>query len=202
MIQVDSPRDIDPPQGPAINVESSPSHNSAYSAPNVLVYNVPGISVAGPEFDDEHDHERTSDPPPHHQQKQNYSRHNRGALICGGCDGPIIGRIVSAMSARWHPQCFRCTVCNELLEHVSSYEHEGKPYCHLDYHEVRPISDSRYSHFFIFAFRILHPGVSLARLPLLRNDSSVSMILHSARERIMNNISFVLNVVIRSSPHQ
>ena len=26
--------------------------------------------------------------------------------------------------------------CKELLEHVSSYEHEGRPYCHLDYHEV------------------------------------------------------------------
>ena len=31
----------------------------------------------------------------------------------------------------------RCTVCKELLEHVSSYEHNGRPYCHLDYHEVR-----------------------------------------------------------------
>lgn len=57
-------------------------------------------------------------------------------LSCGGCGGPIIGRIVSAMGHRWHPGCFRCSVCNELLEHVSSYEHEGKAYCHLDYHEV------------------------------------------------------------------
>jgi len=56
-------------------------------------------------------------------------------IICGGCNGSIIGRIVSAMGSRWHPACFRCTVCNELLEHVSSYEHEGRPYCHLDYHE-------------------------------------------------------------------
>ncbi|KAG1753633.1 uncharacterized protein EDB91DRAFT_409256 [Suillus paluster] len=56
-------------------------------------------------------------------------------LSCGGCGGPIIGRIVSAMGQRWHPACFCCSACNELLEHVSSYEHEGKPYCHLDYHE-------------------------------------------------------------------
>ncbi|KAI6040897.1 hypothetical protein EDC04DRAFT_2566444, partial [Pisolithus marmoratus] len=55
---------------------------------------------------------------------------------CGGCKGSIVGRIVSAMGIRWHPGCFRCTICNELLEHVSSYEHEGKPYCHLDYHET------------------------------------------------------------------
>jgi hypothetical protein len=63
---------------------------------------------------------------------------NGRALICGGCHGPIThGRILSAMGARWHPPCFKCTVCNTLLEHVSSYEHGGNAYCHLDYHEVR-----------------------------------------------------------------
>lgn len=145
IIQVDSPRgpsvNVDSPQGPMINVESSPPHNNTYSTPNVQVFNVPGISVAGPEFDDGHDHQRTLNPTSHRGQKQNHPRPNRGGLICGGCDGPIIGRIVSAMGARWHPQCFRCTVCNELLEHVSSYEHDEKPYCHLDYHEVRPFFD-------------------------------------------------------------
>ena len=30
----------------------------------------------------------------------------------------------------------RCTQCNTLLEHVSSFAHEGRPYCHLDYHEL------------------------------------------------------------------
>lgn len=60
-----------------------------------------------------------------------------GGLVCGGCHKSIIGRIVSAMGLRWHPQCFKCCTCGELLEHVSSYEHDGKPYCHLDYHEVR-----------------------------------------------------------------
>lgn len=30
----------------------------------------------------------------------------------------------------------RCSLCAEALEHVSSYEHEGRPFCHLDYHEV------------------------------------------------------------------
>ncbi|KAI0366818.1 hypothetical protein BV20DRAFT_971322 [Pilatotrama ljubarskyi] len=59
----------------------------------------------------------------------------RSGLVCGGCGGPIIGRIVSAMDMRWHPGCFRCCVCDELLENLSSYAHEGRPYCHLDYHE-------------------------------------------------------------------
>lgn len=58
------------------------------------------------------------------------------AIICAGCTSPIIGRIVSAMDQRWHPQCFTCGECGELLEHVSSYEYNGKPYCHLDYHDV------------------------------------------------------------------
>jgi hypothetical protein len=60
-----------------------------------------------------------------------------GGLLCGGCDGPVVGRVVSAMGVRWHPNCFRCSECKELLEHVSSYERDGKAYCHLDYHEVR-----------------------------------------------------------------
>ncbi|CCM03282.1 uncharacterized protein FIBRA_05410 [Fibroporia radiculosa] len=57
-------------------------------------------------------------------------------LTCGGCGGAIVGRTVSAMGARWHPGCFRCCVCDELLEHLSSYEHEGRAYCHFDYHEL------------------------------------------------------------------
>lgn len=61
------------------------------------------------------------------------------AILCSGCDQTIIGRIVNAMKQRWHPQCFRCDACEELLEHVSSYEYEGRAYCHLDYHDVGEI---------------------------------------------------------------
>lgn len=59
-----------------------------------------------------------------------------GGLSCGGCGGMIVGRVVSAMGARWHPGCFRCCVCHELLENLSSYEKDGRSFCHLDYHEV------------------------------------------------------------------
>ena len=58
------------------------------------------------------------------------------AILCTGCGEPIVGRIVNAMHQRWHPQCFICDACGELLEHVSSYEFEGRAYCHLDYHDV------------------------------------------------------------------
>ena len=59
-----------------------------------------------------------------------------GGLSCGGCGGMIVGRVVSAMGVRWHPGCFKCCVCDELLENLSSYEKEGRSFCHLDYHEV------------------------------------------------------------------
>lgn len=62
--------------------------------------------------------------------------YRKGSLRCAGCDLLIVGKIVSAMDRRWHPACFKCSECGELLEHVSSYEHEGKPYCHLDYHDL------------------------------------------------------------------
>lgn len=66
-----------------------------------------------------------------------------GGLSCGGCGGMIVGKVVNAMGARWHPGCFRCCVCNELLQNLSSYEKDGRSFCHLDYHEVGSFSDSR-----------------------------------------------------------
>ena len=107
--------------------------------PQINVFEVPGISIAGPE---ESDVPAISVPGDEGRRQSKKARaqidpqQRRGGLICGGCDGPIVGRIVNAMGARWHPDCFRCTVCDALLEHVSSYEHEGRAYCHLDYHEV------------------------------------------------------------------
>lgn len=132
--------------GPQINVEPAASRQgSRKEAPRVQVYEIPGVSVSGPEYDDgpnvkvsgpdDGPRFRGQQQRPQSQSQFGGSPSRRGGLICGGCNGPIIGRIVSAMGSRWHPQCFRCTVCEELLEHVSSYEHDGRPYCHLDYHE-------------------------------------------------------------------
>ena len=130
-----------------------------------IVVDVPGISFTGPEDggggpsisvsaapDDKPQPRPKSQPAPKVSTPQQRARsvpafatvggnaaalRNQPGLSCGGCGGPIMGRIVNAMGARWHPECFRCTTCDMLLEHVSSYEHDGKPYCHLDYHEVR-----------------------------------------------------------------
>ena len=119
---------IDPPR---INVDGGDSPRDG---------GVPNISFSGPGPRNLHSHHHAqpvSQQPQFGQQTHGKLARPAGGLICGGCNGSIIGRIVSAMGSRWHPSCFRCTVCDELLEHVSSYEHEGQPYCHLDYHEVR-----------------------------------------------------------------
>ena len=105
--------------------------------PQINVFEVPGVSVSRPyDVPNGGDVRR----PPHSQSRvaigTSSSGVRRGGLVCGGCGGPIIGRIVNAMGQRWHPGCFKCTMCDELLEHVSSYESGGKAYCHLDYHEV------------------------------------------------------------------
>ena len=73
--------------------------------------------------------------------------------VCAGCRRWIGGRLVHAMNTTWHPRCFLCTHCSTPLEHVSFYEHDGRPYCHLDFHEIfsrrcysckTPIVEERY----------------------------------------------------------
>ncbi|KAJ6494709.1 hypothetical protein C8R47DRAFT_1116918 [Mycena vitilis] len=108
--------DEDTGGGPTINVQD------ADSKPAPQIFEVPGISFSGPVAQ----RSLPARPPTTTQRR---------GLACGGCNGSIVGRIVNAMGLRWHPECFRCTLCNELLEHVSSYERDGKAYCHLDYHE-------------------------------------------------------------------
>lgn len=46
---------------------------------------------------------------------------HRATAQCAACALPIAGRIVSASSQRFHPQCFTCYHCSALLEHVAFY---------------------------------------------------------------------------------
>ena len=45
----------------------------------------------------------------------------RATAQCSACALPIAGRIVSALSQRFHPACFSCHQCGELLECVAFY---------------------------------------------------------------------------------
>jgi paxillin len=64
------------------------------------------------------------------------ANHSGPGIFCSACDLVILGSIINAAGKRWHPDCLRCTTCGVGLEHVSRYDHEGMPYCHMDYHEV------------------------------------------------------------------
>ncbi|KAL5641523.1 hypothetical protein ACGC1H_001865 [Rhizoctonia solani] len=111
------------PVGPAISVTSPRKPDPAGPRIQVDGAEPPSISIledARPQLTNDR-----SDSPVRHG----------GGLRCAGCGGAIAGRIVSAMGSRWHPHCFKCNDCGTLLEHVSSYEHDGKAYCHLDYHD-------------------------------------------------------------------
>ncbi|KAL7276318.1 hypothetical protein RUND412_000689 [Rhizina undulata] len=77
---------------------------------------------------------------------------------CAYCRTAIEGRVVSASSLRFHPECFRCDHCHTRLEHVGFFpepeEYRRKRmeqagvvddktmgakvrfYCHLDFHEL------------------------------------------------------------------
>lgn len=46
---------------------------------------------------------------------------SRATAQCAACALPISGRIVSAAFQRFHPQCFSCFQCGELLECVAFY---------------------------------------------------------------------------------
>ncbi|KAI4156301.1 MAG: hypothetical protein LQ340_000391 [Diploschistes diacapsis] len=51
---------------------------------------------------------------------------SRSQAQCAACALPISGRIVSAASERFHPQCFTCFQCGELLECVAFYPEPEK----------------------------------------------------------------------------
>ena len=73
-------------------------------------------------------------PTPHHSStapvssvKPHWTPSTRGTTAqCAACALPISGRIVSAASQRFHPACFSCFQCGELLECVAFYPEPDK----------------------------------------------------------------------------
>jgi len=104
-----------------------------------------------------------------------------GGLSCGGCGGMIVGRVVSAMEARWHPGCFRCCLCKELLENLSSYEKDGRSFCHLDYHEV---GTSRISRLIAWVDYLFFPLALRAKVLPLPHGNRGREVHHARRFRI------------------
>lgn len=63
--------------------------------------------------------------------------YNMFAPKCGGCCKPILTNYISALNAKWHPECFVCRECMAPFTHGSFFELNGLPYCETHYHAIR-----------------------------------------------------------------
>ncbi|KAJ4473709.1 hypothetical protein J3R30DRAFT_711154 [Lentinula aciculospora] len=148
------------PSDPLIRVNGAKEVQKFTPNPPQIVFEVPGMGVESQfgglviNVSDESDHDtprrrgaavsaasHQGGPRVLPSARSGMSQSGREGLTCPVCARAIVGRVVGAMGMKWHPDCFRCTICNELLEFQSSYEGIGedgikRPYCHLDYHET------------------------------------------------------------------
>ncbi|KAL8835303.1 MAG: hypothetical protein Q9170_003389 [Blastenia crenularia] len=137
------------PAVPTINIPEIPSINidEAPSIPTISVSAAPSISISAEDPSDLSGAQKTAPsrplptpsrktvpkssgrPLPHHSftapvhtSIPHWSPSQRRATAqCAACALPISGRIVSASSQRFHPDCFTCFHCSELLECVAFY---------------------------------------------------------------------------------
>lgn len=52
------------------------------------------------------------------------------APCCGKCGEFVIGRVIKAMNANWHPNCFRCEMCAGELADSGFIRNAGRALCH------------------------------------------------------------------------
>jgi paxillin len=57
------------------------------------------------------------------------------ASRCASCNQPIRGECINALGQQWHPEHFVCQYCQKSFAGGSFYEHGGKPYCEVHYHQ-------------------------------------------------------------------
>ncbi|GMR33300.1 hypothetical protein PMAYCL1PPCAC_03495 [Pristionchus mayeri] len=51
------------------------------------------------------------------------------APCCGKCNEFIVGRVIKAMNASWHPECFRCELCTIELADIGFLRNAGRALC-------------------------------------------------------------------------
>nr|XP_023017260.1 LIM and senescent cell antigen-like-containing domain protein 1 isoform X1 [Leptinotarsa decemlineata]XP_023017261.1 LIM and senescent cell antigen-like-containing domain protein 1 isoform X1 [Leptinotarsa decemlineata] len=52
------------------------------------------------------------------------------APCCNKCGEFIIGRVIKAMNASWHPHCFKCEMCSMELADTGFIKNGGRALCH------------------------------------------------------------------------
>ncbi|XP_037530619.1 leupaxin [Nematolebias whitei] len=62
--------------------------------------------------------------------------HSRQGSLCGGCGEPIIGRCISALERKFHPEHFVCAFCLRQLNQGIFKEQGGKPYCSVCFNKL------------------------------------------------------------------
>jgi len=67
-------------------------------------------------------------------EKQGVKTTQKG--VCGACNKPIVGQVVTALGKTFHPEHFTCDHCNMELGTENFFEREGKPFCENDYHTL------------------------------------------------------------------
>ena len=133
---------IDLPDSPKIYVEGDPAVPSIgiSSVPSVSIRtaDVPVISVSEPQQkplrplpnpDSKPASNVKTRPFPHHSSSAPITKSaphwspsiRRATAQCAACALPISGRVVSAATERFHPECFTCFQCSEQLECVAFY---------------------------------------------------------------------------------
>ncbi|NXT05424.1 LIMS2 protein, partial [Prunella fulvescens] len=51
------------------------------------------------------------------------------APCCGECGEFITGRVIKAMNNNWHPECFRCELCDVTLADLGFVKNAGRHLC-------------------------------------------------------------------------
>lgn len=134
---------INTPDLPVIRIDAEPTTATAeeISVPSIELSPIPSLSNSCPQVPSI---QISDDPPPSRKlpiakpRGRPLPHHSSTAPItvttshwspisprsiaqCASCALPIAGRIVSVASQRFHPQCFTCYHCSELLECVAFY---------------------------------------------------------------------------------
>jgi len=52
------------------------------------------------------------------------------APCCARCGEFVVGRVIKAMNANWHPQCFRCDGCDKELADLGFIRYQNRALCH------------------------------------------------------------------------
>ncbi|XP_037949013.1 LIM domain-containing protein unc-97-like isoform X1 [Teleopsis dalmanni] len=66
------------------------------------------------------------------------------APCCNKCGEFVIGRVIKAMSASWHPQCFRCQLCAKELADSGFIRNQNRALCHECNAKVKAEITGRY----------------------------------------------------------